>query len=110
MGFIRHHTIVVTTFNEALLVQAHQQAVAIFGEDCVSGITGEYMNGYASFFVAPDGGNEWRDRSNRCDEERDDFIEWLDAQRYEDGSTDLDWIEVEFGGDGGSAQITREGG
>jgi hypothetical protein len=40
MGFIRHHAIIVTTFDESLRVREHQQAVDILGVDRVSGITG----------------------------------------------------------------------
>lgn len=58
MGYMRHHAIIVTSWTGDALVPARQAALSIFPPDQVSGIVNGAMNGYASFFVGPDGSKE----------------------------------------------------
>lgn len=95
MGYMRHHAIVVTSWKTELLEQAHAKAVELGMS--VSDVTSEGVNGYRSFLIAPDGSKEGWDKSERGDEQRAALIEWLDDQRYEDRSTALDWVVVQFG-------------
>lgn len=106
MGYMRHNAIVVSSWKEDLLEQAHAKAVEL---DCsVSAITGEVTNGYRSFLVAPDGSKEGWDESNEGDARRDALAAWLDAQRYEDDSTSLQWIEVQYGDENLHSCIVRD--
>jgi hypothetical protein len=104
MGYMRHHTIVVTgpSSNSADETQtvsdARMRAIELFGE-LVSGEVASVRNGYKSFFIAPDGSKENWDTSLQYDAYRKRYVEWLRKRVYEDGSSSLDWIEL-FYGDG----------
>jgi hypothetical protein len=105
MGYMRHHAIVVTSWNSGMLEMAHSKAKEIFQQ--VAPITPETVNGYVSFLIAPDGSKEGWDHSDTGDRCRDEFIAWLDSQRYEDNSTSLQYVEIQFGDDNGFADILR---
>lgn len=107
MGYMVHHTIVVSSCNDALLDKAYLKAQEIFG-DQVSNVVESVVNGYRSFFIAPDGSKEgWKD-SDYGDMRRDEFVAWLDEQRYEDGSTSLGWVEVQFDDDELDTKVIRD--
>lgn len=97
MGYIAHHTIVVTSCIKGSINIAHREAVKIFGTG-VSGIVGPLVNATESFFIAPDGSKEGWEQGDIGDTCRDNFIEWLEIDAVEHGLW-LDWIEVKFGGD-----------
>jgi hypothetical protein len=103
---MRHHAIVVTSWKDDLLEQAHAKAVELGMS--VSAITDPVTNDYRSFLVAPDGSKEGWDTSDKGDVARAAFIEWLDAQRYEDRSTALNWVVVQFGDDERETRIIRD--
>jgi hypothetical protein len=106
MGYIRHHAIAVTTPISELIEAAHEKAKEIFGET-VSEIIRSHINGYYSFFVAPDGSKEgWHD-SEEGDNNRDVFIEWVNGQAYEDGSNSLAYAEFYYGDDNNRSKIVR---
>lgn len=96
MGYMRHHAIMVTSHPD-LAQKAHAKALGLFGLDRVSPIINSSSNHYASFFVSPDGSKEGWPESDRGDELRAAFVEWLREQYYEDGGTSIDWIEVQYG-------------
>jgi hypothetical protein len=101
MGYERHHAIIVTSWSKASIEAAHQQATTLFAETFVqvTDVTAAGMNDYRSFLVAPDGSKEgWHD-SDAGDAARAAFIAWLGRQTYEDGSSNLDWVEIHYGGD-----------
>jgi hypothetical protein len=105
MSHPRHHAIVVTSWDEELIGRAHAYAL----ECCrhVTPIVGSAVNRYSSFLIAPDGSKEgWAD-SELGDARRAAFVRWADAQRYEDGSSSLEWCEVAYGSDDSTARITR---
>lgn len=105
MGYIRHHTIVCTAWSPEDIAAAYVEALVIFDDTraCVSQITPEGMNGQRSFFVAPDGSKEGWEESAKGDAARARFIKWLrSAKGY------VDFVEVEFGGDGEKAVITDD--
>jgi hypothetical protein len=105
MGWIRHHGIVVTSRKAELLKEAHAMACTTFAT--VTSIVASPINGYATFFIAPDGSKEgWAD-SELGDKKRDAFVKWMDAQAYEDGSNALAWLEYEHDVDNGTACVTR---
>lgn len=107
MGWIRHHGIAVTTWNSGLGSKAQAKAVEIFGTLQVSDFLGPHVNGYQSFFVAPDGSKEGWAESDDGDAKRKRFIEWMKAQSYSDGSCALDWIEYEHDSDNREARVLQ---
>lgn len=119
MGHMRHHAIVVTSCNDEVLEAAHAEALRICSavEESplspglalsVSEITPRVMNKYRSFFVAPDGSKEGWERSNAGDRARNAIISWLEGRRFPDGSSHLDWVEVQFGDDDKQTLVVRD--
>lgn len=99
MGYMRHHAIVVTDNGYGDFIdQAYARAAELFGP-LVSGIIRSRVNGHQSFFVAPDGSKEGWDDSEIGDIDRARFITYLRTFEYEDGSTPLSWVEVQYGDD-----------
>lgn len=96
MGWILHQAIVVTTYDEQGIKQAHTEAVRIF-DGCVTTVVRSPINNYWSFLVPPDGSNEGWDESDKGDGRREEFHQWLLAQAYEDGSNSFDAVEVTYG-------------
>jgi hypothetical protein len=96
MGYHIHHAIVVTSWSEQRIKAAHDYARIIFAklDACVSEITPAVVNGYTSFFIAPDGSKEGWPESNACDIARDEFFKKINSL---DGYVDA--VEVSFGGD-----------
>lgn len=96
MGYHIHHTIVVTSWNEERTKAAHDFARIIFStlDAHVSEISTPGINGYTSFFIAPDGSKEGWPESNACNTARDKFFKSL---KELDGYVDA--VEVAFGGD-----------
>jgi len=65
----------------------------------VSEVVESPTNSRFSFAVFPDGSKEGWEQSNVGDAQRANLIKWLDRQRYEDGSSPFDWVEVQYGDD-----------
>jgi hypothetical protein len=107
MGYMRHHAIVVTSWKDDVLEAAHVRALEIFKH--VAPVTPAVINGYRTFLVAPDGSKEGWDESDAGDIARGQFIDWLNAQRYGDGSSYLQWVEVQFGDDNRETRIVHHG-
>jgi len=56
MGYMRHHSIIVTSWNETMLKEVRTKAIKMFiGIAGISGIIKSTTNGYFTFFIAPDG-------------------------------------------------------
>jgi hypothetical protein len=115
MGYTRHNAIIVSasygqrvTEGEHWAVIAHSKAVELFGDiAAVTEVTPTTMNNYRSFLVAPDGSKEGWDLSDSGDAARDAFVTWLREQAYDDGSSPLDWVEVQFADDDRETCIIR---
>jgi len=103
MGYIRHHAIVVTSWDEKLLAKAHEMA-KICGNN-VTDIVGPLTNGCCTFCIVPDGSKEGWSTSYEGDDARLQFIAWMNHNRHECGSSSLQWVEVFYGNDDGKAQI-----
>ena len=103
MGYMRHHAIVVTGPASVYLSKATMQEVrdAVFdiAGNMVSELVGSPMNGYLSFFVAPDGSKEGWSESEEGDKTRQRVIDYLETLRYEDGSTSYKYAEIQYGDD-----------
>lgn len=104
MGLVRHHAIVVTSWNLKALRDAWRRARILFPNTTT--ITRPGHNGYRSFMIPPDGSNESRDHSNEMDRKRVAFVESLKRE------SELDWVEVYFASElsGPSAGVVRESG
>jgi hypothetical protein len=106
MGYIRHHAIVVTAWNEDDARSAHDEAERIFG--CTTGVVTSLcdpvMNGYISFAVLPDGSKEGWEESDDGDAARDRFVAWIESKHS------YAWAEVQFGDDNGEQIVTRASG
>ena len=94
MGYMRHHAIVVTSWDNKILRKAHKKAKKLFKQ--VAPITPPAINGYVSFLIAPDGSKENWLPSDHGDEKRREFIEWTDRLRDEVGFK-IDYVEIQFG-------------
>ena len=101
MGYIKHHAIVVTCWDDKTIEKAWNMA-----KECgcqVSEILGPYSNGYRSFLVPPDGSKEGWEHSYEGDEARAEFKKWL-TEHYE--SNWWEWTEISYGSDDGKAEVT----
>ena len=115
MGYMRHHAIIVTNWHSekdtyqprgaATIEDAHREAIRIGLRP--TPVTDPVTNGYRTFFVPPDGSKEGWEESEAGDSRRDEFVEWLEKQTYDDGSTPLDWAEVQYGDDDGHQYVVR---
>ena len=118
MGYLRPTAIIVTgTYDmstEALTdatiaprthwaTYAHRQALAIFAAHDLAHLVGEIvdseLNNTQSFLIAWDGSKEGWNDSDRGDAACDEYVTWLRSVAYGDGSSPLDWVEVQYGGD-----------
>lgn len=100
MGYMRHHAIIVTSFKEESIRRAHNEAGDWgFPDSMLGQILKSPMNEYYTFMIGPDGSKEGWEESNEGDDKRINFIRWMDTQRYDDGSSPLDWVEVQYGDD-----------
>jgi hypothetical protein len=110
---MNHHTIIVCGIDYRginmgnPINKAREIAISIF--PYVSPLSPETMNGYQSFFIPPDGSKEDWDESEVGDDQRDKFIEQLKLMEYEDGSSPICWVEVQFGDDNNISSIIRHG-
>jgi len=99
MGYTCHHAIIVSCNKIENLNIAHSKAIEILHSpdpdgcsiDLVSNICGEGVNGICSFFIAPDGSNEWWPTSDFYNEKRQQFIEWLKE------NNNYDWVLIQYG-------------
>lgn len=103
MGYIRHNAIVVTSWNDEAIEAAAEEAYALGLQ--VLGPSDGAINGYRSLLICPDGSKEGWEDSDAGDRQRKQFRHWLNTRRYEDGSSNLEWVEVAYGSDDGDAQV-----
>lgn len=103
MGIIRHKAIVVTSWNafaiEAAACRARNLGLTVMGP------SGALINGYRTLLVCPDGSKEGFCDSDKCDERRAEFRAWMNEQRHDDGSSNLEWVEISYGSDDRKAEI-----
>lgn len=96
MGTINHDTIIVTSWNEKNLKEAHNKAIELFG-NLVSNVVDGVRNQYTSFFIAPDGSKEKWPESDKYDKLRNQFIDYINSLAYGDGSNSIDYIAISYG-------------
>lgn len=103
MAYIKHNAIVVTSWNPEAIESAKRHA-----EQCgctVTNLVKSPVNGFFSFLIATDGGNDGHYASENGNNQRQSFKEWLSGYTYEDGSSSLEWCEVVYGSDDRSASV-----
>ena len=114
MGHFKHHTIIVTSWNDKNILKSREKAIEIFnqhfandlhdkGKSLISQVVYGVANGYCSFFIAPDGSKEWWETSDCGNRARQEFLDWLNK----DEDNYCDYIEVVFGGDDEYEKIIR---
>ena len=65
------------------------------------------VNGYLSFAVLPDGSKEGWDEAEAGERARDAIVAELRRWVYDDGSSPVEWVEVEYSHEG--AAVLRNG-
>lgn len=108
MGYMKHHAIIVTSWNKIRVSHALEKAFTVFGDDSVSPLITSPCNEYYSFFVCPDGSKEGWTESADGDLNRAEFIEYLERRHRVDGSSYLDWAEVQYGDDNHETKVVRD--
>ena len=102
MGHIEHEAIVVTTadYRPGGLpdIDAFRDGLPEELRRLVVGPVESAVNGYLSYVFLPDGSKLGWNTREQADAARERFKALFD-QRYGDGSTCDDWIQVTFGGD-----------
>jgi hypothetical protein len=88
MGWIRHHAILITSWDKDKIEADRDLALDL--RMAATEIIESPINGYMSFFIAPDGSKEGWEDSDDGDEAREKFIA---------GCCCADVVEVEYGGD-----------
>lgn len=102
MGWIKHNAIIVTGWDaygtdysddrrKKNITSIHKSVVDTIGKEWVSELSPEYVNGYRSFCVFPDGSKEGWEASDKGDSRRDSVVQILTEIGY------TDWVEVEYG-------------
>jgi hypothetical protein len=108
MGYIRDHAIVVVGTYGDFIDKAHAEASRVFPQ--VTSIAAGVVNGSRAFMVPPDGSKEGWDESHEGDARRHEFVAYLRALAYDDGSSPLSWVEVVVRDDDGDSKIERSHG
>lgn len=105
MGYIRHHGMMLTCWDEKQLRAAHAKALDLML--IVSEVSKGVVNSYESFAVFPDGSKEGWDTSDEFDQKRDRFVEFL---RSDPSVRRVDWVEFTVGDENGPDSILRQRG
>lgn len=103
MGYIKHHAIIVTHWENKKVEEAHKKAKEIFENKLVSEIVSGIVNTDSSFFIAPDGSKEGWSDSELCNDKRTKFLDWL--MNSKDNYSD--YVEIQFGGDDDRNEVIR---
>lgn len=102
MGRHREHAVVVSSkYGARAITDAHTRAVEIFGSRMVTPMARGVVNDCYSFLVGPDGSKEGWEDSDQGDRDRAKFVEYLET-------TDLDWVEIQFGDDDGVTKVISD--
>lgn len=105
MGYIKHDAIIVTTYSQErmdLLVGAATRIGVT-----LAGPVESPINHMLTALVAPDGSKEGWPESDEGDARRARLIEWLDSQRFTDGSSPYSWAHVSYSSDDRKARVVH---
>lgn len=101
MGYMRHHAIIVTTWDKGVIEEVHKTATQLFQPQSVSGVLQGTANEYYTVFVGPDGSKEGWAESDKGDQLRAHFIEYLHTL------FPVEWAEVQYHDENGDEKVTR---
>lgn len=108
MGYMRHNAIVVTSSSPSAFDKVYAFAVA--SGACVTNVVDGVVNGYRSFMVCPDGSKEGWAQSEVGDLQRFAILDYIRTFAWpEDGSSPIDWVEVQFGDDRKVTEVVASG-
>jgi len=116
MGYMRHHAIIITGSDypesKKLIKKVHRmskdRAIDYIGTSkIVSPLIYSPINGYISFFIAPDGSKEGWQSSELGNSMRDGIIDFIDSFAYGDGSSCISYTEVFYGDEGRKSKVER---
>jgi len=99
MGYIKHHAILITSFDEEKAKLAHAKAMKLV-RDLTTELKESPVNSDWSFAILPDGSKEGWPESEEYDKLRELFIDWLKTQRYEDDSSPFKAVLVSYDEEG----------
>ena len=105
MGYMRHHSIAISSFDKTTIEEAHRVAGGIFFENQVTEILKTSINRDFFFFVGPDGSKEFWNTSDTGDVMRKEFLNHLKKFEYSDGSSPLRYCEFSWAEDCGKCEI-----
>lgn len=101
MGYIGHHVMIVVGWEDKRIEPAHAKAKEL--GMTVSDVIESPVNGYMSFYVAPDGSKEgWAD-SEEGDQQRAAFVTWL----REHPALYLRWAEIHLDVDSNHVRVLQ---
>ena len=104
MGDYKHHAILVTSYEQDVRIY-YDKAKEIFGP-LVSEIVQSPLNGYQSFFIAPDGGCEWYEDSDIWDGKRAKYMQFLNLNDMCNSSRGrFTFVELFYGSENGESKI-----
>lgn len=101
MGTILHEAIVVTTWKEEDIKRAYEIAIEI--GLLASPILESPVNGYMSFFIAPDGSKEGWPESDQGNEQRKQWKERVSKE-----CECVDFVHLLYGGDADESRIVSD--
>lgn len=110
MGYMRHHSIAVTSWKDDAIKDLREKALEIFSNDMVTEIMESNINGYHTFFISPDGSKERWPESKYNDVNRGMFMECLNLTRDKSGYSSIDYCEFFYGDDEGESKIVNHSG
>jgi hypothetical protein len=108
MGYERSYAIVVSSGNDHYLAMAHQEALRLFPHTSVITPASQFdaLNGVCSFLIPTSGSKLGWPQAEHAERKRLEFRRWLRTNtRYEDGSSAVNWVEVQYGDDNDEAKI-----
>ena len=104
MSRITHHATAVTMSmeyepNKKVFETIRNKAIELFGEHLVSEVLNSRINYYQTFFIAPDGSKDNWEISDKYDETRSKFLQYLESDKFklEDGSSHIEYVVMNYG-------------
>lgn len=98
MGVTYHEAILVTSWNKEAIHEAHAKAMQML-HDLTGPVVVSPVNSVSTFAVFPDGSKEGWPEAEEAETVRGQFLNWLNTNHYDDGSSNLDWCLVQYGND-----------
>lgn len=98
MGYMKHHAIIVTSYDHVRLEACRNKAIELFHSQ-VSDIVFPVVNLHESFLIGTDGSDEGYNESDTGDEKRFEYRIWLENFCFSDGSSAVQWVELSYADD-----------